>query len=606
MVAVPLIKLYARGPLRHRIAKGLTICGAPKQDTVQRMLKSAASVCPVYDANIPSVWVEPTTPQVLWLDLGPAWLHAYDAREGYFEALGKALLALKNLAEDHKICLLPIGLDPGKAKEVPFVDRTGGASDRHFLCPKLDGEKEIICNFFRLHLPALLAQAANSVVAGNSVYPTASLRLQRSTRHYTARYISCFSPSHLSRVRAWLYRDEGINDLSLLDINPLGIENSIELRFVDAQSLLSTVRAQAILYQAIAMHCCRIHEQGRRVPAVRPRVLERNRALAIAYGPGALFIPDTSTRQHDDRRRDERGRPVPIERAVPPGPTRATRALLDLMDVLVPEFQSLEVAAGEIAPLFSGGELREMGFPALACDGDFQRYYLERSRGQDSRDFLYGLLWGKGMQLERSPSVELNEEISGNWARIIEEAWSTRLMRPIVSFRHRLDASALMSAQTEGKDRWYLLGLLHHQMGAASPRDLGLIDLNHDLRALDRESGSALKRALRPSMENRLRLNQLDGDWSEGTLAAARVRVDAGAMLLLTIESSGVTIERLYSKMRRLAALAPSNFLIVLLHVGRWTERGVSRCSVELLVVSTAAVLLHAGGNKNRERSAAS
>src|SRR5258708_15599874 len=135
-------------------------------------------------------------------------------------------------------------------------------------------------------------------------------------------------------------------------------------------------------------------------------------------------------------------------------------------------------------------------------------------------------------------------------------------MRPIVSFRHKLDANALMSAQKEGKDRWHLLGLLYHQMGAASPQKLGLIDLNHDLRAIDRESGSAIKRAIRPSMENRLRLNQLDGDWSEGTLAAARVRVDAGAMLLLTIESSGVTIESLYSKMRRLAALAPSNFLI--------------------------------------------
>src|SRR5205085_4070498 len=137
-----------------------------------------------------------------------------------------------------------------------------------------------------------------------------SVRMRINPSSFLPRYLSQFATEHLRRLERTVRRAYGIADLRQMDINPLGGDASVldgeetaqsparmlgeaaaavELRFIDAQCSYAFIRAQIILFQAIAMYGRSLARQGRRLPYMRDEVIDENKALAIQSGALAIL-----------------------------------------------------------------------------------------------------------------------------------------------------------------------------------------------------------------------------------------------------------------------------------------------------------------------------
>jgi hypothetical protein len=241
-----LTHVYRYGPSRQRILKGFVVSGEQPLAIASRVVKqwpAASTFNLVTDSRFPNS---------IWIDTGFVWLHTTQARSTLFRGLAEASRTLAESVSKAGGKLLPNAVRTSASE--PWTKYL--CSDRHFIETIDDSEKEVYCNFLRQQLPVLIALTARAGVSAQGVEPVASRHLADSSHHLAARYLASVSPQHLARVVQCLRRDQGVGRIELLDVCPVANddESGVEIRFTDGQMLLTSVRAQALLYQALLIN----------------------------------------------------------------------------------------------------------------------------------------------------------------------------------------------------------------------------------------------------------------------------------------------------------------------------------------------------------------
>jgi len=248
-----------------------------------------------------------------------------------------------------------------------------------------------------------------------------------------------------------------VGRIELLDVCPLAGDNQsgVEIRFTDGQMLLSSVRAQALLYQALLIKARRLTRSGRRIGNVRQSLVERNRARAITDGlqarlevegrkPDERRGPKTSTQtRQGSNRGDERGSKEFLS---------AREAALTLLEDLAGEFHILEVEFAEIAPLVIGAGLRAIGLSGLQNESDLTREWLRQSHTQGF-DLLSML---PEMVYQFSPGQDdaltaLNKNRFGQATERLQRWWELMLKTAV---RSRSESVSLKSGDDHSSEKY--------------------------------------------------------------------------------------------------------------------------------------------------------
>ena len=225
------------------------------------------------------------------------------------------------------------------------------------------GEIERIYNLFRQFLPELLSISVNSSVYGAAVQQTSSLRMRHNPASFLPRYLSQFDTKQIEQLQHMLRKEYGIANVRQMDINPLGSNihlleadnplplqkeaSAIEIRFVDAQSSFPFIRAQIVLFQAIAMFGRDVARRGRRISNTKDTILDENKALAYQNGATAIFTPDREMTRKKGSTFHHKG-----------VAERATNALLMAINgQLLLALQDLGCEPWELFPIIFGAEL---------------------------------------------------------------------------------------------------------------------------------------------------------------------------------------------------------------------------------------------------------
>lgn len=453
-----LIQVYRIGPTRQSIQKGFIVDGPKITQNFLRSLKLPSS-------SSERICLDEKRGNVLWIDTGMIWLHNARAREEQFRLLSDCICEVGQSINRHGGTLFPGAVRT--TQELNWDRFLCG--DRHFLEINDPVEKEVTCNLIRTHVPTIIAYSGRAGLDQSGLERLGSRRLYNSQEHYAMRYLVSLSPTHLKRVTQCLRRDDGVSKLDFLDINPLSNppspENSIEFRFIDSQVYLSTVRAQAILIQALFLAARRLVRDGRRVGNPDQKYLERNRARAISKGLQAQF--------EDEPDRKERTRKEDSSAQAEKRFFSAQSAWLNLIESLQREFQILEVEYQEIAPLVLGVSLQQMGLAGLRNEND---YLQAISRSNE---------WLGGKWLQQIPNLLLRS----NYSQV----------SPIISLNEDL-----FPLQSNFVRRWWAQALrfdarktLNNQRTLINPRDatLNLVEM------LKKEDGNPTKDVLRAGLD---------------------------------------------------------------------------------------------------------
>lgn len=405
-----LIQVYRIGPTRQSIQKGFIINGSNLKNDLLRLSKSPSPI-------LGKIRLDSKRENVLWVDTGMVWLHTARAREDQFRLLSESIHEVTYAINRIGGMLLPAAMRA--TLESSWENSICG--DRHFLEINDAVEKEVTCNLIRIHVPTIIAYSGRAGLDQSGLDGVGSRRLFNSQEHYAMRYLASLTPAHLLRVTQCLRRDDGVSNLDFLDINPLSdatvSANSIELRFIDSQVYLSTVRAQAILIQALFLQARRLVRDGRRVGNPEQKFLERNRARAITKSMQARFEEEADRRENSHRESFTEKPSISVQ-----------AAWLSLLESLQLEFRILEVEYSEIAPLVLGTSLQQMGFGGLRNEND---YFQAISK---SNDWLGGrwlaqfpsLYTGQNFH-QISPITSINESRFPQQANLVRRWWSQAL-----------------------------------------------------------------------------------------------------------------------------------------------------------------------------------
>lgn len=408
-----LIQLYRFGPTKQRIQKGFIVSESISNGEIKQTLSNLS-------LPFGEIRLDENRKRIFWIDTGMVWLHTARAREECFRQLNESVRKVSSALNRIGGMLIPSGVR--SSDNFSWDDVLCG--DRHFL--KIDDpvEKEVASNLLRLHVPTIIAYSGKAGLRQNGLERIGSRRLLLSQEHYAARYLASLSPKHLERVKQGLRRDDGVSQLSYLDINPLGdplsTETSIELRFIDSQALLSSVRAQAILIQALFIKARRLVRDGRRVGDPDQKYLERNRARAIAKAMQARFEkePDRQDLRKNKTRHYRNEKQFVSVDAI----------WLELLESLQQEFQVLEVEYSEIAPLVLGSSLNQMGFAGLRNENDLYQA-MSKAQNWNREDWLSQITpysaESKGHQ--SSPLQSLNETRYPQPSQLVRRWWTLAL-----------------------------------------------------------------------------------------------------------------------------------------------------------------------------------
>ncbi|MFG2693185.1 hypothetical protein [Kitasatospora sp. NPDC048407] len=355
-----LVSLTRVGPARQSLTKGVAVTG-PDTATLLRSVR-----LPGPPPSLPAAELrtderaDGRADGLFGVALPGVWLGTPGAREVAYGYLGAVLSALADTARALGGALHAPGVRLAPAGPLPAL---GG--DLHGLAVLDDAEQEVLCNLLRRHSPTLIALTGRARIGGPAD-PVGSRRLADSREHLAARYLASADPRHLHHVRAELRRRHGIADLLRMDVAPLpaasGAPAEALVRCVDAQVSLADLRAQALLFAALALKARRTVRAGERERNIPQSVIEANRARAVVHGLRARFAPEST-----DFGRAQRTRPA---RDV------ARRLLTDL----VPEFGLLDATAEELLPLLAPVELPSFGLPGLRT-GDLLLRTAREGRG---------------------------------------------------------------------------------------------------------------------------------------------------------------------------------------------------------------------------------
>lgn len=408
-----LIQVYRIGPTKQSIQKGFIVNGSNIRNDLLRLSRTPSP-------GLGRIRLDSKRENVLWIDTGMVWLHTARSREEQFRLLSEAIQEIAYAINRSGGTLMPAAVRT--TPETSWDNSLCG--DRHFLEINDAVEKEVTCNLIRIHVPAIIAYSGRAGLDQNGLEGVGSRRLYNSQEHYAMRYLASLTPAHLKRVTQCLRRDDGVSNLDFLDISPLtgasAPGNSIEFRFIDSQVYLSTVRAQAILIQALYLQARRLVRDGRRVGNPEQKYLERNRARAITKAMQARFEdePDhrESVQKGESSARTEK-QSIPVQ-----------AAWLNLLESLQREFQILEVEYPEIAPLVLGTSLQQMGVAGLRNENDYFQAISKSNEWQGGR-WLAQLprQFTEQNFHQLSPIAALNEARFPQQASLVRRWWSQAL-----------------------------------------------------------------------------------------------------------------------------------------------------------------------------------
>lgn len=308
-------------------------------------------------------------------------VYTVNQRNVYIQKLAAATLYLQTTAEDARCQLIASGVNPfprpGDGKQTPSF-----CADVHQIEIFDEGEMERVYNLFRQFLPEILAISANSPIYSGSFKNIASYRMRENPQSFLPYYISEFAATQIDRLKRMMRKDHALADLKLMDINPLNGEEcfaarpilkktaaAIELRFVDAQCSYSFVRAQIILFQAIAIYGRDLARQGRRLFTINDQTIDLNKALAYKDGARAILQPDRHTAtKHVDKRKEyyfyDKNK---SERAT-------TVLLIDIEGCLMTALRNLDCQPWELLPILLGAELRREEKSCIANYAELQQF----------------------------------------------------------------------------------------------------------------------------------------------------------------------------------------------------------------------------------------
>ena len=280
-------------------------------------------------------------PSLFALRVPPVWLGTRPARDEVFAGLAVALTKLCHLTERAGGVLVPPGVSVGNHEAV-----FGG--DLHMVEVLSAVEQEVLCNLLRGWVPALIALAGRGLTsAGRPPDRTGSRWLAQSNSHLATRYLTSTARDHLDRVKADLRRREGVARLDRMDVAPGTRADGtpvVLVRCLDSAATLASTRAHALLVSALTLHARRLVRDGRRTGNTPQRLLEENRARAVADGLKARFSVEqgkAGQRGRDNRTARDTGR--------------------DLFREVSAEFGNLGADAAELAPLLMGVDLPGLG-----------------------------------------------------------------------------------------------------------------------------------------------------------------------------------------------------------------------------------------------------
>lgn len=280
------------------------------------------------------------------------WLGSRPSRDEVFGEFARTMTAVAGAAERSGGSILSPGVSIGRGTAV-----TGG--DVHVLEVLTDTEQEVLCNLLRGHVPTLIAMTGRGVVGvGRSPDRVGSRWLADSRMHLATRFLASTSPEHVDRVKAELRRRDGVAALDRMDVWPGTAPDgspTVVVRCIDASVGLGGLRAHAIVLTALAMHARRRVRAGQRVGHAPQRLLEENRARAIASGRRARFL------REDDPGRPGAGRDDRSRRSA--RPRAADDMIRDLLTEIGPELRNLDAGPDELAPVLLGIDLPRFGGP---------------------------------------------------------------------------------------------------------------------------------------------------------------------------------------------------------------------------------------------------
>ena len=348
-----LTRLYLYGPSMQSIGKGYVVAsragGPAASDVIAALIPTESGRWLSHGQTSVRIERNNEHPTAIALHTGPLWLHTEQARERIFQDL---LVITQRVAQEVKErggLLLPNAVRADADRRIPFPT----CGDSHVLHAADVIEQATCCNLLRLYLPELIALSGRAGVSPLGVETLGSRRLSSSRRHVAARYFHSTDPRFLDVLEPVLQRDGGVPSLGFLDVNPRmkseSSRHAIEVRAIDGQALWPSVRAHAIVLQALLIRARRMARQGQDAPMIAQDLLEQDRARAVAAGLSAWCGPQRS-------------------------PLRSLRdAALDLVMDLREELQVLEVAYHELAPLVHGPLLRQLGRPAIQTESELCR-----------------------------------------------------------------------------------------------------------------------------------------------------------------------------------------------------------------------------------------
>lgn len=341
-----LVALFRIGSCRQRIRKGygvhgLSLSQRPALERALGDLPAFAGAQPRGTLTAESQDRASITIDSGWLDFGDPtvrrqWLIGMSEASGHLSDVGRRLGAV---------------ITPGGIRG---RDEAAPCRDEHLLETESDVEREVLTNLLRASIPTLIAVSAQPGWMPGVRPGTGSFRLTRATDHVPTAYVASLAPSYLPHLRAHLRRTDGVAGLDVMDVDPTAQADGVSgvsVRAIDSQVLLTSTLAHALLLEAIATNARRLVRDGRRVPAGDGRMLDRNRARAIARGMGAVLeVP------HDDR----------------PGTQSAAEAVATLIEEHRRDFLSLRTQPQELSPIALGPALAASGRVSVRTEADLQ------------------------------------------------------------------------------------------------------------------------------------------------------------------------------------------------------------------------------------------
>jgi hypothetical protein len=275
------------GALRQRVEKAVGWHGAPP---------TGRSRGPV--ELTPGAGVAVLRPPLTWLG-SPA------ARQDWVTAMAATLTAAPGRP-----------LPPGTPGVAPAIDR-------HILEVASPAEQTVLCNLVRQHSPLLIALTGRSAAG--------TRRLGAARDQVAARHLDAADAEFRTLLESHLRRVEGFEAFDRTDVHPSAEPDgtpTVVVQCIDAAATLAAVRAHALLLAAFALRARRLVQEGVVLEPMAQRVVDENRARAVASGLRA--------RPADDG-----------------GSTLRARTRRLLADVLAVELDNLDTQPEELFPILA-------------------------------------------------------------------------------------------------------------------------------------------------------------------------------------------------------------------------------------------------------------